>query len=215
MTHEDWITALHRKVVPPGRGSSPERSVLFLRPRLDDLPDDWFTEDAIDAVFLKLRSLNSADRVRAALRDFHAAREASTRVASRFIPQPETDWVGRAEFLRRDWDDAAGIRDKVRHHHADHWALRRLALLVGQWAPQHLSLLPPAILATVSASSWEFAGLLKRIELGDFVPPARTTHEQIDAIADDPEPRPRYLTPEQLDAINPLPNGRKRAVPPT
>ncbi len=212
MMREEWITALHGKLAL-GNRPSPERAVAMLCPRLGDLPDDWFTEEAINAAFMQLRGLNSPERVRKALRDFHATQRASSQPSSaRFAPEPEPDWAARAEILRRDWDDPAGIRDKVNRHQHDHWALRRLALLVAKWAPQHLGLMPPAILSTVAANSWQFASLLKRIDMAEFVPPPRTAREQIEAVVAGPEPQPHYLTPEQLDQINPLPGGRKRVT---
>ncbi|HYM25285.1 MAG TPA: hypothetical protein VEU08_18840 [Vicinamibacterales bacterium] len=212
MTPDEWIAALHAKVVPPNGRSTPERAILFLRPRLDDLPAEWFTEEALSAVFVRLRSLASAERVRKALRDFHAARDTPTRTAPRFVPEPEPSWSERVAFMRSDWDDANGILAKVNRYRSDHWALRKLALLVAQWAPQHLGLLPPDILATVSANSEPFATLLKRIDTSEFVPPTRTRNEYLDDLAVPAEPRPRYLTPEQLDALNPLPDGRRRVA---
>lgn len=211
MMREEWITALHGKLAL-GNRPSPERAVAMLCPRLGDLPDDWFTEEAINAAFLQLRGLNSPERVRKALRDFHATQRTAARQAPRWTPPPEPDWAERAEVMRRDWDDPAGIRDKVNRHQHDHWALRRLGLLVARWAPQHLGLMPPAILSTIAANSWQFAGLLKRIDMAEFVPPPRTAREQIETIAETPEPRPHHLTPEQLDQVSPLPNGRKRVT---
>jgi hypothetical protein len=211
MMREEWITALHGKLAL-GNRPTPERAVAMLAPRLADLPDEWFTEEAIDALFLKLRSLNSPERVRKELRDFHPARPSAAQSAPRWTPEPETDWEQRGAVLRQDWDDPVGIRDKVNRHQHDHWAMRRLALLVANWAPQHLAMLPPAILSTVAANSWQFAGLLKRIDMAEFVPPQRTAREQIETIAATPEPQPHYLTPKQLDQINPLPGGRKRVT---
>lgn len=208
MTIEEWITALHVKVMPPGR-SSPERSVLFLRPRLDDLPPEWFTEEAIGALFVKLRSLASADRVRNALRDFHAAQQAPP-IRRAYVPTPADEaraWHERQGELRDEWDDPDGILRLVNCYRANHWALRRLCLLVAKWAPRHLGLLPPEILSAAAANSSLLAGMLRHIEL----PPEP---EPDDEASDVPRQCPRYLTPEQLDAHNPLPDGRKRVEAP-
>jgi hypothetical protein len=211
MTLDEWIAALHAKVMPPGR-SSPERSVLFLRPRLDDLPEDWFTEEAINAVFLKLRSLNSAERVRKALRDFHAVQQ-GPQVRRAFGPTPEEEaraWQERQVELRDDWDDPAGILRFVNRYRTDHWALRRLCFLVVKWAPQHLGLLPPEIISAVAQNSSLVAGMLRRMDLP--LAPERDRDEMLDGLGTDPwqGDRPAYLTPAQLDVVNPLPNGRRR-----
>ena len=185
MSLDDWIAALGDRVLPAGRNS--RRTVEYLLPRLGDLPPAWFTEEAIEGIWRDLRSLNSADRVRAVLRLFHARQQSRQAVPEQ---QREAEaWEDRKAWLRQDWDDAAGIMRKVHACGGDVRLLRLLALLVRQWAPQHLGYLPPHI--------------IEAIERGDDAPPTATVVGFT----------PRYASPEQLDRINPLPGGVKRHAP--
>jgi hypothetical protein len=213
MELEQWIAALHARVVPRvGVGNSPERAVAYLKPRLEDLSPYWFTDAAIDGIWMGLRSLNSADRVRKALRDYHARQTQSTR------PPPDTPqerdaraWDVRREELRRDWDDPAGIMARVRNCQGNVLLLRLLAKLVRQWAPQHLGYLPPRILEQIENDS-DAAPQDRHLRFDGAPPPGtRSVADQLAALEVAPAPaQPRHLTPAQLDAINPLPNGRKR-----
>jgi len=187
MTLDEWIAALGDRVLPAGRNS--RRTVEYLLPRLDDLPPEWFTEAAIEGVWRDLRSLNSADRVRKALAEFHARQQRQQAVPEQVLEREA--WEDRQAWLRQDWDDAAGIMRKVHAYRGDVRALRLLAFLVRRWAPQHLGYLPPHI--------------LEAIERDDGAPPAVTVADRT----------PRYATPEQLDRINPLPGGVKRHAPET
>jgi hypothetical protein len=192
MTLDDWIAALHAKVEPPGR-SSVERSIAYLSPRLADLSPYWFTEAALDALFLKLRSLNSAERVRNALREYHAAQSSPAEPRPPAVSQSEREageWEARQAWLHRDWDDPAGIMRKERDCAGDVRLLRLLAKLVRKWAPQHLGYLPPAILEAIERDE----------------APALSRHEQVNSTM----VTPRHLSPAQLDEINPLPGGLKR-----
>jgi hypothetical protein len=212
MELDRWIAALHARVQPVN--GSPERSVLYLRPRLEDLSPYWFTEEAIAGIWMKLRSLNSADRVRKVLREYHAAQTAVARPPP--ISQQERElreWDIRKAELRHDWDDPQGILRKVHDCRGNVLMLRLLAKLVRMWAPQHLGFLPPHILAAIENDS-EIAPADAHLRFADDTPPegTRSVAEQLAALNPDtrPPPQPRHLTPEQLDIVNPLPGGRKR-----
>lgn len=53
-------------------------------------------------------------------------------------------WEGRYAAMRREWDDPAGIRERVRVCKGEEQFLGPLRALVQRWAPQHLSVVPPA-----------------------------------------------------------------------
>jgi hypothetical protein len=184
MSLDDWIAALGDRVSPAGKTS--RRTVEYLLPRLDDLPPAWFTEAAIEGIFRDLRSLNSAERVRSVLREFHARQQRQQAVPEQ-VREREA-WDERQAWLCQDWDDAAGIMRKVHAYSGDLRALRLLAFLVRRWAPQHLGYLPPHILEAIER---------------DDAPPAVTVADRT----------PRYASPELLDRINPLPGGVKRHAP--
>jgi hypothetical protein len=197
MEVDRWIAALFAKV---GGKGSPERTIAYLAPRLDDLSPYWFTEDAIAGIWRDLRTLNSAERVRKALREFHM-KQAPPR------PQPISEsereasaWEDRKAWLRRDWDDPAGILRRVQACQGNVLLLRLLGKLVRQWAPQHLGFLPPHI--------------LEAIESDEAAPQDRHLRFGAEPAAFEPAPPappgPRHLDPAELDRINPLPNGRKR-----
>ena len=193
MELEEWIAALAAKVYPPDRPAS-RRTIEYLLPRLNDLPAAWFTENSIDGLFRDLRTLNSADRVRKALRDFHGTQqtEAPLDHAEARIRREREQWGRRQDELRAEWDDPDGIRARIRTCNGELRFLRLLAGLVNKWAPQHLGLLPPAAIASLQT------------EAGEWSPP----------IVEPPPIRAAYLSPTQLDVLNPLPNGRKRTDAP-
>lgn len=209
MELDRWIAALHARVQPTT--GSPERSVLYLRPRLEDLDPYWFTEDAIAGIWAKLRTLNSADRVRKALREFHVERAPPPPPQ---IPQQERDalaWEDRKAELRRDWDDPQGILRRVYNCQGNVLMLRLLAKLVRLSAPQHLGYIPPHILEAIEDDS-DAAPADRHLRFDDDapLPGARSIADQLAELVPPNEPKPRHLTPEELDRINPLPNGRKR-----
>jgi len=233
MDLDQWITALHARVEPAGgRTFAPERAVLYLRPRLQDLPPEWFTEGAIDALFLKLRTLNSADRVRRFLRDYHAQQTPPRPPPISEQEREAIAWEERKTFLRQDWDDPQRIARKVRDCRGNVLMLRLLGKLVRMWAPQHLGFLPPHIVEAIERDA-EIAPHDRHLRYADDTPPEGTRsvaeqiaslrasvaecHDQSQRLDAAIAHRPRHLTPEQLDRINPLPNGRKRtdvATPP-
>lgn len=53
-------------------------------------------------------------------------------------------WESRYAAMRREWDDPAGIRERVRTCAGEEQFLAPLRALVERWAPQHLSVVPPA-----------------------------------------------------------------------
>jgi hypothetical protein len=196
MNLDDWISALFARVQPAT--GSPERAVLYLRPRLEDLSPYWFTEDAIAGIWMHLRSLNSAERVRKALREFHALRAPPRPPPISQQEREASEWEDRKAWLRRDWDNPARIMQNVRAtagHPMQLYLLRLQAKMVRLWAPQHLGYLPPHILEAIER---------------DDSPAPLSRQDQLNALGQVAVTQPRHLTPEQLDRINPLPNGRKR-----
>jgi hypothetical protein len=189
--------------------------VAYLQPRLQDLDPFWFSEAALEGVFLKVRTLNSADRVRKVLRDFHA-RQAPPPPTGTPMEQEWRSWNERQEFLRKDWDDPDGIMRKVRDcdgHPMRNFLLRRLGLILAKHAPQHLGCLPPDILRDMERNaSPDLRSILNPIPrpLG----PDGSRQDQLNTLhAGEPDvSHARHLTPVQLDAVNPLPNGRKRVA---
>ena len=208
MEIEPWIRRLHEKIGPPGQ--STDRVVAYLQPRLADLNPFWFTEPASDAVFLKLRTLNSADRVRNALRDFHAKQPNQPPTQETPIQQEWRNWQEQQKQLATEWDDPPGIGRKVQNCADNPTAMRLLARILARHAPQHLGLIPPSILQAMHDNgSTPLRHVLQGMPPGPQGP-ARSKWEQIDAIADDKLSIARHLTPAQLDVVNPLPNGAKR-----
>jgi hypothetical protein len=205
---EPWIRQLHAKVGPPAQ--STDRVVAYLQPRLQDLNPFWFTEPAINAVFLKVRTLNSADRVRNALREFHAKQPPPTQTHETPIQREWRTWQEQQEQLASEWDDPHGITRKVRDCADNPTAMRMLARIIARHAPQHLGHIPPHVLLAMHANgSPDLKAILRGMPLGPQSP-ARSKWEQIDDIANDKPSIAKHLTPAQLDIVSPLPNGAKR-----
>jgi len=212
MPLDDWIAALGDKVLAAGRNS--RRTVEYLLPRLNDFPAEWFTDAAIEGIYRDLRSLNSADRVRSALREFHAAQRHQQRAQDLPQERERREWEERQAWLREDWDDPASIMRKVHDCRGNVMMLRLLGQLVRKWAPRHLGYLPPHIIAAIETDA-EIAPHDRHLRFADDTPPpgTRSVAEQLAALgveAPGSAPQPRYLTPEQLDRINPLPGGVKK-----
>ncbi|HUZ75487.1 MAG TPA: hypothetical protein VMU87_21085 [Stellaceae bacterium] len=114
-------------------------------------------------------------------------------------PDPRYDAVQAA--LKAEWDDPAGILGKVAALEADKdnalapMLLGMLAALVKRHAPQHLGLLPPAVL--VKAGVGEAVPAAAAASLGSFATEAEVVRARMEAAAL-PQPKPSYLTPEQL-----------------
>jgi hypothetical protein len=207
---EPWIRSLHEKVGPPGQ--STERVVAYLQPRLQDLNPFWFTHAAIEGVFLKLRTLNSADRVRNALREFHAKQATPTQTHETPIQQEWRNWQEQQKQLASEWDDPTAITQKVRNCADNPTAMRMLARIVARHAPQHLGCIPPHVLQAIEANgSTDLKAILRGMPT-EPQGPVRSTQQQREALQPPATgPGARHLTPAQLDVVNPLPNGLKRA----
>lgn len=210
---ETFCQQLHGKFDPI---SNPQTAVDYLAPRLHDLPESWFTEPAINEVFLKLRSLKSADRIRKTLKEFHAKHPQHTPKTS---PKSEPDhWKNREQILATEWDNTAAIARKVREctgHPMRYFLLHQLATILAKHAPQHLGLIPPDVLQKMQQNaSPQLAAILQPIPPGP-AQPTRTPNQQKDAVAKQTAALgPKYLSPAQLDIANPLPHGLKRAQSP-
>jgi len=174
---------------------------------LVDVGDEAFTDTSLQYVAARLRKTPNL----ATMRDLLGAylREQST-PAER--PQPESaiqksrrERAERDAFLRRDWDDPAGIMARIRTCNGELKYLRLLALVVGKYAPQHVGILPPHILESL-ANDPEV-----RLPVFDEIR-ARGLFKRRPAFLDDnavepaTPPRPAYLTPEQIERAG----GRKQ-----
>jgi hypothetical protein len=209
MELEPWIRQLHAKVGPPGQ--STDRVVAYLQPRLQDLNPFWFTNAAIEDVFLKLRTLNSADRVRKALHDFHARQPPPTPPTETPMQRDWRNWQEQQKLLAKEWDDPNGIMRKVRDCADNPVAMRMLARIIARHAPQHLGCIPPHVLHAMHANgSPDLRAVLHGMP-PDPHAPERSPQQQREALTPPATSLgPRHLTPAQLDVVNPLPNGLKR-----
>src|SRR6185312_6042880 len=127
---------------------NPEEAVIGLKgmlPLLADLPDGAFTLKSLEHVARECRRMPSYGELRSAL----SAWWIDNRPEMPAIEGPPGQgshafWEGRANAMRREWDDPAGIRERVRTCNGDEKFLGALRTLVGRWAPQHLAVVPPA-----------------------------------------------------------------------
>jgi hypothetical protein len=202
--HREQFMQRLAELIRPRSAQQGATILVKMLPFLTDLRDDLFTEESL--AFTVKRGLPRAPSI-VQVREAFDAYDAMLKVpATR--PSPPTDhgrdaWRERQQFLHRDWDDPIGIGRKV-HQCRDHQPLLRcLAGLVARWAPQHLGLVPPNILAAVAVGSDIPALVDIRRALGEL-------RANDDAIVEPPRPIARPLTAVQLDAVNPLPEGRKR-----
>jgi len=150
---------------------------------LSDLRDDQFTEETLRFLARRLPRRPTSMEIREALDAFDKSQQPKPAAV-----QERDAWADRQAFLRKDWDDPAAILRKVQQCDGNVNWLRLLASVVAKYAPQHLGLIPPAI--------------LERFDDDDG---GRIGEELRRAPS-------RYLDPEMLDRINPLPGGRKRVV---
>jgi len=141
---DQWIALLAKLVAP----MNPEEAVIGLKgmlPLLADLPDGAFTLKSLEHVARECRRMPSYGELRSAL----SAWWIDNRPEMPAIEGPPGQgshafWEGRANAMRREWDDPAGIRERVRTCNGDEKFLGALRTLVGRWAPQHLAVVPPA-----------------------------------------------------------------------
>jgi hypothetical protein len=218
MNREQFMDRLAHAIRPrsAATGAALLREMI---PFLYDLSDELFTEASVIFIAGRLNRSPTLPQLRAALVAF----------ASSALPPPPPEptqserdavaWEDRKEFLRRDWDDPAGILRKVgvcqASPRADHAAglLLLLGKLVRHWAPQHVGYLPPHIVQALEIDDDDDRGRYAVARQRELSAATLTREEQLDAlgVSEPLRPTPRYMTPEMLDQINPLPNGRKRA----
>ena len=203
MERTEWIEALAAKV-RPGSPKAAANRLTNLLPELIALPAWVFCERSVSFVAARCSQTPNLAHLFKLLAEFRAQYQAEMMPASIAppIPPPPSSaadaWDTRQDELRREWDDPAGIRARIRTCDGEVRYLRFLASLVAKWAPQHLGLLPPE---TVEAYQRD-ADYPKAAS-------ARITR-----------PSEHPLTPEQLAEarrqanITP-PNGAKRHAPAT
>ena len=189
MNRAEWMATLAPLIRP--RAPLPAATQLGkLLPFLSDMPDRVFCDASLAIVAPKLPRSPSLGQLRDALNAYlrtldgpatPADGDSETMRERRRIAE-------RDEALRADWDDPAGIRERIRTCNGQPAFLRMLAALVHRHAPQHLGLLPPAAIASLDEPA---------PEPGRFVAPA---------------PRPAYFTPEQLRAVGGGRYGRSTAA---
>jgi hypothetical protein len=214
MTRLEWAEKL-AELIRPTAIKAATTQIARLLSYLSDLPAQAFTEESV--AYLANRKAGtplSLMWLRETLNEY-------LRTTEPRLPRPpplsstesaRREWNEREAFLRLDWSDAAGILRKVEACKDEPHHLRFLARIVGKWAPQHLGLLPPAILEEVARDPEMTLPVFVelRARLGDDERPPRTRDEQLNALGERRKPTPNYLDPAYLDQVNPLPNGRKR-----
>jgi hypothetical protein len=157
---------------------------------LGDLPDRAFTEASLTFVAPKLPRSPRLGQLREALNGYLRSIDGlpDHTLADNETTRERKRQAEREAFLAHEWDDPAGIRERIRTCNGELKFLRLLAALVHRHAPQHLGLLPPAAIASVDEPA---------PEPGRFVAPP---------------PRPAYFTPEQLRAVGGGRYGRSTAA---
>jgi hypothetical protein len=189
MNRSEWMATLAPLIRP--RAPLPAATQLGKLLRfLADVPDHAFTEASLAIIAPKLPRSPSLGQLREALNAYLRTLDGPP---DRALPDNETTrerkrQAEREAFLAHEWDDPAGIRERIRTCNGEMKFLRLLAALVHRHAPQHLGLLPPAAIASIDEPA---------PEPGRFVAPA---------------PRPAYFTPEQLRAVGGGRYGRSTAA---
>lgn len=205
-----WMGRLAEAVRP----RSPRPTAIALGRMLQflvDVPEHAFTDDSLQYCATRLRKTPSLPIMRDLLAEYLREQDpAPVRDVETPTMRERRKWEERQAFLRRDWDDPAGILRKVRNCGDDMRWLRSLASLVAKWAPQHLGLLPPHVLEAMArdpeVTAAPFVEL--RMRLGD--PPRPYQPGNLDEPAR-VAPRAAYLPEADLNALNP---GRSGHVSP-
>ena len=189
MNRAEWMATLAPLIRP--RAPLPAATQLGkLLPFLTDLPDHAFCEASLATAAPRLPRSPSLGQIREALNAYLRTLDGPPdRAGADSETMRERQRLAEREaFLAQNWDDPAGIRERIRTCNGQPAFLRLLAALVHRHAPQHLGLLPPAAIASVDEPA---------PEPGRFVAPA---------------PRPAYFTPEQLRAVGGGRYGRSTAA---
>jgi hypothetical protein len=214
MNRAEWAIQLAEAIRPSAAKAAATQIGQLLR-LLADLPDAAFTEASVRLVAERKpgHALNLA-WLRGVLNDYLRARDPMpvTPTPRSQSEREASEWEDRKAWLRRDWDDPAGILRRVHDCQGNVLMLRLLGKLVRHWAPQHLGFLPPHILEAIETDS-EIAPRDQHLRYGGDTAPdgTRSVAEQLAALRSaGPPVTPRHLDPSMLDRLNPLPNGRKR-----
>jgi hypothetical protein len=189
MNRAEWMATLAPLIRP--RAPLPAATQLGkLLPFLTDLPDHAFCEASLATAAPRLPRSPSLGQIRDALNAYLRTLDgpADRAGADTETMRERKRLAEREAILAHDWDDPAGIRERIRTCNGEPKFLRMLAALVNRHAPQHLGLLPPAAIASLDEPA---------PEPGRYVAPA---------------PRPAYFTPEQLQAVGGGRHGRSTAA---
>ena len=119
MDQTEWINAIAAKV-RPGSPNSAAARLINLLPELAALPAWVFCERSVSFVAARCTQTPNLARLFKLLSEFRAQYQTEMSPAS--VAEPATaphlsaanEWDIRQDELRREWDDPAGIRERVR-----------------------------------------------------------------------------------------------------
>lgn len=206
MNREDFMRRLAEAIRPrsPQVGAT---LLIKMLPLMTDVGDGLFTEASLAYCGAHLPRSPNLMQLRDALNAFARSTEP--------LPQPENatgrlrrEQAERDAFLRRDWDDPAGIMQRIRTCDGDLRFLRVLGLAVGMYAPQHIGLIPPHVLESLARDPDVRLPVFEEIRARGLFTPASAEPQ-----AEPARPRTAYLTPDQIEQLG----GRKQRdahVPP-
>jgi hypothetical protein len=143
---EQWI-ALLSKLVSPSSPADAAAGLVAMLPMLGDLPDGAFTLKSLEYVARQCRRTPSYAELRSSLSAWWADNRPASSMPA--LAAPESDgtaefWCRRATAMQREWDDPAGIRERVAFCAGDERYLVLLRALVARHAPQHSWIVPPS-----------------------------------------------------------------------
>lgn len=181
---------------------------------LSQLPDHAFTDASLQFVALRCKRTPSTAELSELLLGY--LRTLAPKPAPPPLPVLDETEPEMIDRLAGEWDDPAGIRDRIRTCNGELRFLRLLGVIVAKYAPQHLGLLPPAVLTALAGDrSIHIPSIVELRRTMQPHDPVRSPTEQRDSVVESVAIA-RHLTPEELDRVNPLPGGLRRAPsPPT